>query len=63
MVVQLLCYFKTLPSSKSSAVMDEALPSPDILTLHMQPALWDASLLCHIGLGSACSFPYACKLN
>lgn len=43
--------------------MDEALLSPDILTLPMQHALRDASLLCHIGLGSACSFPYACKLN
>lgn len=43
--------------------MDEALLNPDILTLHMQRALWDASLPCHIDLGSACSFPYACKLN
>lgn len=43
--------------------MDEALLSPDIPTLPMQHALRDASLLCHIGLGSACSFPYACKLN
>lgn len=38
-------------------------PFLGLTSWHTPYALGDASSLCHIGLGSACSFPYACKLS